>query len=733
MLASLSLAPRQRVKQAVAPFTLEEVHPIRSTRIVAGMARLRSRREQVRKFLAAVIGVAIASVASAAPDQAAVDGPSRGFRPIDVFGLRWATDPQIRPDGGAIAFVRQANSIMTDRAEPSIWLIDSSTGLISPMSDGGSARSPRWSPDCKRLAYVAGGEGASPQLYVRWVVGGTVSKVTDLAQRPSHISWSPDGTRIAFTMFTPESGATLGAPIAKPEGAKWAEPPRVIDALTYRFDGAGYLKPGYRHIFVVSADGGSPRQLTFGAFDDGGALSWAADGRSVLFSADREAGWQHRAEQSDVWRVNVEDAAITRVLHSAGPSSDPTLSPDGSKLAFVGFTDTHKPYQDTRLYVAEANGGNVRRLAESLDRGVSSPHWAADGKSLYVQFTDHGVTKVGRVLLNGQVTTVANGLTAGELDRPYAGGEYSVARNGAVAFTQGSSDQPPDVAIAVNGGSHRLTRLNDDLMHGKTLSRVTPLAVVSSFDKQAIDAWMVTPPSFDPAHKYPMILEIHGGPYAAYGPAWSSEDQLYAAAGYVVVYANPRGSTSYGQAFADGILANYPGHDFDDLMSVVDTAIANGGIDPNNLFVTGGSGGGLLTAWIVGKTNRFKAAASQKPVINWTSWGLTTDISLIGTSYWFAKPPWEDQAAYWGHSPLSLIGAVKTPTLVLVGEEDHRTPPSEAEQFYQALQIANVPTALIRVPGASHGGFAERPSQLTAENAAILAWFGRYRTENPTR
>ena len=241
---------------------------------------------------------------------------------------------------------------------------------------------------------------------------------------------------------------------------------------------------------------------------------------------------------------------------------------------------------------------------------------------------------------------------------------------------------------------------------------------------------MITPPNFDPAKKYPMILEIHGGPYAAYGPVFASELQLYAASGYVVVYANPRGSTSYGFDFADQINDNYPSHDYDDLMSVVDAAIAKGSVDPDNLFVTGGSGGGCLTAWIVGKTNRFKAAVTQKPVINWTSEVLTTDgYNGMARSWFDNKYPWDDETRYWGRSPLSLVGHVKTPTKVMVGQEDHRTPGSEAEQYYQALQLRGVPTTLIRVPGASHEGLAERPSQEAAEASAIMAWFERYKTK----
>jgi dipeptidyl aminopeptidase/acylaminoacyl peptidase len=260
------------------------------------------------------------------------------------------------------------------------------------------------------------------------------------------------------------------------------------------------------------------------------------------------------------------------------------------------------------------------------------------------------------------------------------------------------------------------------------MAEVQKLPVKSQFDQRPIDAWMVTPPDFDPAKKYPLILEIHGGPYAAYGPQFSTDDQLYAAHGYVVVYSNPRGSTSYGEDFANQIEKAYPGHDYDDLMSVVDAAIATGHVDPNDLFVTGGSGGGVLTAWIVGKTDRFRAAATQKPVIDWASWGLTADIASFSSPYWFAKRPWEDPMGYWQRSPLSLVGNVKTPTLVVVGSEDYRTPDSEAEQYYEALQLRGIPTALVKVPGASHETLTDRPSQSAAKASAILAWFDRYRT-----
>jgi dipeptidyl aminopeptidase/acylaminoacyl peptidase len=672
----------------------------------------------------AVCLVCAVSVSAAAAPPA--EASSRTFQPRDVFDLQVAGDPRIRPDGARIAYVRSAYDIMTDKAARSIWLIDVATGVQTPLAEGPAAGAPRWSPDGGRLAFVAS-DGGTPQLYVRWMATGTVAKVASLPDAPGDVAWSPDGRQIAFTLFSPAEPAGLGTAVAKPEGAKWAEPLKVIDHVLYRADGEGYLKPGYAHIWVVSADGGAPQQLTSGPYDDGGALSWTPDGRSILFAANRVKDWERQPVQANIYQVDVATAAVSQLTHAVGAAGQPSASPDGRLIAYVGFIDAHKPYQDSRLYVADRDGGHPRSISDRLDRPVGAIEWAADGRALYAEYTDRSVVKVARLSLDGKVEDVARGLGPRGLDRPYTGGAWSVARTGVVAFTQAASDHPAEVAVTGRGGARRLTALNDGLLSAKALGAVSPLAVTSSHDGLAIDAWMVTPPDFDPSRKYPLILEIHGGPYASYGAVWATEYQLYAAAGYVVVYANPRGSTSYGQAFADGIAYNYPGYDYDDLMSVVDAAIARGSVDDRRLFVTGGSGGGLMTAWIVGKTRRFRAGASQKPVIDWTSEVLTTDGYTQMGPYWFGKTPWEDQDAYWRHSPLSQAAAITTPTLVMVGEEDHRTPPSEAEQFYAALQLRGVPTSLIRVPGASHEGFAERPSQLTGEVAAILAWFDRYK------
>ncbi|MFL5298085.1 MAG: prolyl oligopeptidase family serine peptidase [Phenylobacterium sp.] len=673
--------------------------------------------------------VSALAILGAAPAFAqGVDGPSRTFQGRDIFGLRTAGDPQVRPDGGAVAYVRTTQEIMIDNGRPSIWLVDPATGAQTPVvADDNANMAPRWSPDGSRLAYVAAGPGGA-QLYVRWMASGRSARVASLEHAPNDVAWSPDGKTIAFTMLTLDEGKPLAQPMARPEGAKWAEPLKQIDRVTYRADGAGYLKPGYRHLFVVSADGGQPRQLTFGKFDDGGPIDFSKDGKLVYFATNHATNWERDPQESEIYAAALADGTLTQLTHRVGPDAAPAVSPDGSKIAYVGFDDTrHRGYENQRLYVMDRDGRNSRVITGAYDNSVGAPTWAADGKSLYAQVTEKGVSRVVRIALDGKMETVASGLAPTDLDRPYTGGDFSVGRNGLVAFSEGDASSPANLAVVRGGKTQRLTHLNDDLFTGKTLAAVSYLPVTSSFDKKPIDAWIATPPDFDASKKYPLIIEIHGGPFSAYGPVFSTDVQQYAAAGYVVVYANPRGSTSYGDAFANEIDRNYPSHDYDDLMSAVDAAIAKGFVDPNHLYVTGGSGGGALTAWIVGKTDRFKAAATQKPVINWTSEVLTTDGYTFMGAYWFGKMPWEDPQGYWKRSPLSLVGNVKTPTLVVVGEDDHRTPPSEAEQYFDALQIRGVPTALIRVPGASHHGLAERPSQSAAKASAILAWFGRYR------
>jgi dipeptidyl aminopeptidase/acylaminoacyl peptidase len=563
------------------------------------------------------------------------------------------------------------------------------------------------------------------------MASGESARITGLPDGPSSLAWSPDGRRIAYSMFVPDEPMKLGAAPAKPEGAKWADPLQVVSAVTYRSDDDGYYKPGYQQIFWVPSDGGAPTQLTFGPTNSGSLVSWTPDSRSVLFSANLGKDWERNVNEAEIYRVSIDGGSPVALTSRKGPDAQPVVSPDGRLIAYVGFDDIGHANQDTKLSVMNLDGSGKRTLTASFDRAVANPIWASDGRSIYVQYDEHGSNRVARVGLDGSVHDVASGLTGAGLDRPYSGGEFSVSRNGVVAVTAGDNLHPSDVGVAAGRSVRKLTHLNQQLQ-AKVLGQPQKLAVTSSYDRRPIDAWMITPPDFDSAKKYPLILEIHGGPWAAYGPSFSTDDQLYAAAGYVVVYANPRGSTSYGQAFADEIEQNYPGHDYDDLMSAVDAAIATGHVDANNLFVTGGSGGGVLTAWIVGKTDRFRAAATQKPVIDLASFALTTDFAAGFSPYWRKERPWEDPQGYWKYSPLSLVGNVKTPTLVVVGSNDFRTPVSEAEQYYTALQMRGIPTALVKVPGASHGSIASRPSQAAAKASAILAWFERFRTDKST-
>jgi dipeptidyl aminopeptidase/acylaminoacyl peptidase len=663
----------------------------------------------------------------------AQEGPSRIFEARDLFSLEAASDPQISPDGSKIAYVRRSGDIMTDRMRPTLWLIDTRSGEQAPLAAGPGAHSqPRWSPDGRRLAYVSTAEGGAAQLFVRWLASGESVRITGLPDSPTSLAWSPDGRQIAYTMFVPGEGVKLGALPSKPEGAQWAPPLEIHSDLQYRTDEEGYLKPGFSHVFLVSADGGAPRQLSFGSLHDNGPLSWGGDGRSIVFSSNRSPNWAQEPLDSEVYALDVASGAISALTDRRGPDAEPVVSPDGRLVAYTGFDDKRLGYQNSALYVMNRDGSGSRLLTGSLDRSVDSPAWGADGRSVYVAYEDRGTRKVARVGLDGSVRTVAEGLSGSALDRPYTGGGFSVARDGAVAAPSGNAQRPPDVALYRGGARRVLTRLNSELLDSKRLGEVRHLTARST-DNREIDAWLTLPPGWSEGRRVPLILEIHGGPFAAYGPHFATDNQLYAAAGYAVLSVNPRGSTSYGEEFANLIHHAYPGHDYDDLMAAVDAAVAGGFADPGHLYVTGGSGGGVLTAWIVGKTDRFKAAATQKPVIDWASFALTADNPAFFSRYWFGQYPWENHEAFWARSPLSLVGNVKTPTLVVVGSQDYRTPVSEAEQYYTALQLRGVPTALVKVPGASHGGIAARPSQAAAKAAAILAWFEKYKEGAPAK
>ncbi len=644
----------------------------------------------------------------------------------DVFEMEFVSDPQISPSGEHIVYVRNFKDIMTDRNLSNLWIVNFDGTNNHPLTTGNQNDfQPRWSPDGKKIVYKSN-KGGSTQFYLRWMDSGAESKLTNLVQSASAASWSPSGKYLAFTMFVPKSSSPpLVKMPAKPPGAKWNKPPIYIDDFKYRADGQGYLKQGNQQIFVLSVDGGTPRQITnFEA--NHGSPQWSKDEKSLVFHANRHENAETEPRNLEIYTVSLETGNVKALTDRHGPDANPIISPDGTKIAYLGNDERYLGYQLTRLYVMNADGSDSRLISGDLDRDVGNIYWGADNKSIYFKYDDEGDTKLASINLDGKVNDLTNHLGGLSLGRPYGGSSFSATANGQYAFTLGTWEHPADLAVGQNGSSNRLTHLNDDLFAAKKIGEVEEIWYESSFDKKKVQGWICKPPNFDPNKKYPLLLEIHGGPFSNYGNRFSAEVQMYAAAGYVVLYTNPRGSTSYGEDFGNLIHHNYPGQDYDDLMSGVDAVIEKGYVDENNLYVTGGSGGGVLTAWIVGNTDRFKAAVVAKPVINWYSFVLYADNPGTYYKYWFPGKPWEHLEHYMKRSPISLVKNVKTPTMLLTGEADMRTPIPESEQYYAALKLEGVETAMVRIPGAYHG-IAARPSNLMAKVAYVLGWFEKYR------
>jgi dipeptidyl aminopeptidase/acylaminoacyl peptidase len=618
---------------------------------------------------------------------------------------------------------------MEDRSFGNLWLLSADGKVHQKLTPNDvSEGSARWSPSGDRLVYRSSSDKGS-EIFVMWMDSGRTARLTQLEKSPSNLTWSPDGEWIAFTMKVDAKAPVIAQMPSKPKGAKWADAPRITDRLKHEADGAGYLKPGFTHIFVVPASGGTPRQLSSGDFNHGGSLSWTPDGKQILFSANRNPDWEYDFRNSEVYALTVATGDIKALTSTAGPDRSPVVSPDGKTVAYLGYQDKVQTYQVTRLRLMNVDGTNKREVLTNLDRSVKDIQWSADGKRIYFMYDEFGDTKVAQYNLGGSHKVLAEHIGGTTLGRPYASGSYSVSNRGDITFSLSKPDRPAEVALlmAKSAKPKQLTALNEDLLGHKTLGKVEEMWYKASTDGRDLQAWVVYPPNYDPNKKYPMMIENHGGPILNYGDRFSAEIQLYAAAGYIVYYPNPRGSTGYGEEFGNLLFNNYPGDDYQDVMDGVDVLISKGIAHEDQLFVTGGSAGGIMTAWIIGKNNRFEAAVVAKPVMNWISKTLVADNYYGYANSRYPGQPWENFEGYWKFSPISLVGNVETPTMVMVGMNDLRTPPSEAKQLYHALKLRKIETVLVEIPDASHG-IASRPSNLITKVAHTLAWFDKFRT-----
>lgn len=643
----------------------------------------------------------------------------------DVFELEFVSDPQPDARGEKIVFVRNWMDRQTDRRRSTLWMSSADGQKLQALTDNNSnANSPRWSPDNNRLAYIDNG-----QIYVKWLDSGRSAQLGQLLHSPANLSWSPDGKWLAFTMFTAKQVKTPVLLPGKPENADWAKPPVYIDNKQYRVDGAGYLRDGYQHIYIMSSEGGSAIQLTEGDYNNSSSLSWSNDSSAIYFSANRQNNWQSQPVNSEIFRINIADRKLTQLTERDGPDSQPAVSPDGKLIAYLGYDDRKLAHQANRLYVMNVDGSNIRNLTEDLDRAIDDFQWRSNSKALYISYDSEGKGILAEQMLSGKRTVLVGDLGGSSYSRPYSGGQFAASSNDVIAYTQMNSQQPAELAILNKGKKHTLTSFNADLLLARDVGKVEEFWYSSSVDQRKLQGWIIYPPQFDSNKQYPLILEIHGGPHTAYGPHFAMELQLMAAQGYVVLYTNPRGSTSYGEDFANLIHHNYPSQDFNDLMDGVDAVLAKGFINEKELFITGGSGGGVLTTWSIAHTDRFAAAVAVNPVINWLSFVLNADMYSYFSQYWFPALPWEMPEHYLKYSPIAHVGKVKTPTMLFTGESDHRTPISETEQYYQALKLRGIDTAMVRVPGASHA-LHTRPSNMMAKPAYIIYWFEKYRQKN---
>ena len=638
-------------------------------------------------------------------------------------------DPQISPDGSQIVYTRRYVDKIADRWESALWLVNADGSRNRFLLKGSNAR---WSPDGTRIVYTADGEPNGTQIFVRWMdAEGATSQITRVGDPIGDIKWSPDGKSVGFSMFVPSKNELKIDMPAAPTGAKWTEAPKYVDKLHYRFDRRGYLRPGFRHLFLVSADGGTPRQITKGQWSigytsegqpAGAGWDWSSDGRTMVF--DRRDTSALLRNVGDIYAVDVSSGAIRKLTPQSGDWSGPAVSPDGRRVAFRGYPAQRVSYRADDIYVVNVDGSGLTKISATMDRDPSTLIWAPDNSGVYFSVGDQGTSNVYFASIGGGVRKLTSGVHMLALS--------STARSGAVAAGVRSDPKQPGDVVRIDlrgGGLTQLTRVNEDLLARIKLGELEEIWYTSSGGAR-VQGWIVKPPGFDASRKYPLLMEIHGGPHGMYNVAFNPSFQNFAANGYVVIYTNPRGSTGYGSAFGNAIENAYPSVDYDDLIAGVDAVIAKGFVDTTRMYVGGCSGGGVLSSWVIGHTNRFAAAAVRCPVINWMSMAGQTDIPLF-TYNFFAKPFWEDPSAWLKYSPLMYVGNVTTPTLVMTGELDMRTPIAQSEEYYSALKMRGVPSALLRFEGENHGtGF--RPSNWMRTQLYMMAWYQKWRRTSPT-
>ena len=648
------------------------------------------------------------------------------FTPLDVFDLEYVSNTEISPDGNKILYQRNFNDIMTDESFSNIWLINFDGSENRPITTGNfKDTSPKWSNKGDKFVFKSNREGKS-QIFLFDLTNNSIQKLTNFQYSISSIKWSPDDSYILFSSFIDDKRDKLIKMPEKPKGAKWNDPPVEISDLNYRYDGSGFRKPGETQFFTLPVTGGTPRQISNIPAEKRAFQGEWIDKNTIVFSANLNEDSDYNTINTEIYTLDINSGIQKALTSREGPDNSPKVSNDNSLIAYLGYDDEYLSYQQNSIYIMRTDGSGKYKIELDLDRNISNIYWSGDDKRIFFQYDDKGITKIGSTTLDGKLDFIIDQVGGLSFSRPYSGGFFSLSNNNRYSFTYGTAYNPADLAVGYKGSKNRLTNLNKDLFDYKKLGNVEEIWYESSFDGEMIQGWIVKPPNFDESKKYPLILEIHGGPHTNYGFHFSSEVQLFASKGYVVLYTNPRGSTSYGKEFANLIHHNYPSQDYDDLISGVDNLIERGYIDENNLFVTGGSGGGVLTSWIIGKTDRFSAAVVAKPVINWYSFVLYADNIGYFYKYWFEDLPWIDPESYLKRSPISYVGNVETPTMVLTGEKDYRTPMAESEQFYAGLKLNKVESMLVRIPNANHG-IASKPSNLIAKVNAIISWFEKYK------